>query len=101
MAPVQKRSPEAAEHLGCAGADLSARLKNGLYDHEIGEIQMPHLSKRRMRGEALARLRSLPTPGTTIKGEKGRLSNAGMNKEAIGCRTAKGQVVLAIGLPAC
>lgn len=88
LAPGQKRPPEAAEHLGCAGADLSARLVNGLFNHGIEEILKLHLSKRRMRVGALARLGSLATPGT-IKGDKRRLSNAGMNKAAIGCRTAK------------
>lgn len=89
MASGQKRPPEAAEDLSCVGADLSAQLKNGLFDHEIEEILKLHSSKGRMRVGALARLRSLATPGTTIKGKKGRLSNAGVNKAASGCRTAK------------
>jgi len=70
LAPMQKRPPEAAEYLGCAGADLLARLVNGLFNHEIEEILKRQSSKRRMRVEALVRLRLLAIPERPSKARR-------------------------------
>lgn len=51
-----------------------------LFDHEIEEIRKLLSPGKRMRVEAIARLRALAILDTTIKGEKGQPSNADLNK---------------------
>jgi len=51
-----------------------------LFDHEIEEIRRLLLPGKRMRVEAIARLRALAILDTTIKGEKGQPSIAELNK---------------------
>ncbi|WP_285907354.1 DUF3644 domain-containing protein [Pseudodesulfovibrio pelocollis] len=51
-----------------------------LFDHEIEEIRKLLSPGKRMRVEAVTRLRSLAILDTTIKGEKGQPSNAELNK---------------------